>query len=182
MSNAQAGNIEASHVLDFCNTVVAGGTPILVQHSPLSGKPLKECFTIVPEHVAGHGGRQLTGWSIWEFPGKFIEAEFHAIWEDPEGRKVDLTPRPFAVEQVLFLEDLNREYTGRQVDNIRKALVNNFYVTRYLKLHRRIFEILNEGDLADQHGAITLPPAAEREYREVEKEVLELQRRLFPGN
>lgn len=179
MVNIRPGNIEEPYVLEFCSTVVPDGRPEVVIHTPLAGKPEKECFAIVPEHAATHGGKQLTGWCIWEHSDVFIEAEFHAIWEDPEGRKVDLTPRPIAVETILFLEDPNREYTGRQVDNIRKALLNNHYVSRYLKLRRRMFEILNEGDLADKHGIITLPPAAEREYGEMVEEMIKLERRLF---
>lgn len=178
MKIPQPGNIESLHVLEFCNAVVPGQLPILVSHEPLANKPLLECLTIVPEHVACHGGKQLTGWAIWEGT-HIIEAEFHAVWRNPEGRIVDLTPRPpeLALANILFLEDLGREYTGRQIDNIRKPLVDSFNVKRLIKLMERRFEILNEGDLADQYE-VQLSPTAEREYRELEKEVMKLQLRL----
>lgn len=178
MKFPQPGNIEAPHVLEFCSTVVPGQLPILVPHEPLANKPLLECLTIIPEHVAHHGGKQLTGWAIWE-GAHIIEAEFHAVWQDTEGRIVDLSPRPpqMTLASILFLEDPSREYTGRQIDNIRKPLVDSFNVKRLIKLMQRRFEILNEGDLADQYE-VQLSPAAEREYRELEKEVMKLQLRL----
>jgi len=177
MKLPQPGNIESPHVLEFCNGVVPGQLPILVPYEPLVNKPQMECFAIVPEQVISHGGKQLTGWAIWETQ-HIIEAEFHAVWQDTDGRIVDVTPRPFAMEAVLFLEDLSREYTGRQVDNIRKALVKDFYVTRLLQLMKRRFEILNEGNLADQHGEISLSPTVEREYFALEDEVAKLNLRL----
>lgn len=177
MNLPQSGNIESALVLEFCSGVVPGQPPISVPYEPLANKPLMECFAIVPEHMISHGGKQLTGWAIWESK-HIIEAEYHAVWQDPEGRIIDLTPRPFDVGHITFLEDPSRKYTGRQVDNIRKALVNDFYVTQLLRLMKRRFEILNEGDLAYQHGAISLSPAAEREYLELEKEVQKLQLRL----
>jgi hypothetical protein len=178
MAIPRPGNIQSAHVLEFCDSVVSGQPPVLVPHEPLANKPMLECLTIVPEHVARHGGKQLTGWAIWEGT-HIIEAEFHAVWQDPEGRIVDLTPRPPELDlvSILFLEDPSREYTGRQIDNVRKPLVDSFNVKRLIKLMERRFEILNEGDLADQYE-IQLPPAVEREYRELEKEVMKLQLRL----
>lgn len=178
MAIPRPGNIQSAHVLQFCDSVVPAQLPILIPHEPLANKPVLECLTIVPEHVAHHGGKQLTGWAIWEGT-HIIEAEFHAAWQDPEGRVVDLTPRPpeMALVNILFLEDPRREYTGRQIDNIRKPLVDSFNVKRLIKLMERRFEILNHGDLADQY-VIQLPPTLDREYRELEKEVLKLQLRL----
>lgn len=150
----------------------------MVPYEPLANKPLLECLTIVPEHVITHGGKQLTGWAIWESQ-HIIEAEFHAVWQDPAGHIVDLTPKPpeLGLVNIVFLADPSREYTGRQIDNIRKPLVDSFNVKRLIKLLERRFEILNEGDLADQYE-IQLPPAIDREYRELEKEVMKLQLRL----
>ncbi|WP_157650159.1 hypothetical protein [Burkholderia ubonensis] len=129
--------------------------------------------------MAIHGGEQLNGWAIWEVPGVFIEAEFHAIWRDAAGELHDLTPRPqWPGSSITFLPDPKRIYRGRQIDNIRKALVKDSDVTRFLFLNRRMFEIMNAGDLADQHGLISLPPRAAREFRQIQKEMENLWRRL----
>lgn len=178
MRRPQPANIEQVHAQSFISQVVPNGYPALVPHEPLSEKPLLECFSIVPEYVVSHGGKQLTGWAIWETPGVFIEAEFHAVWQDDEGLLHDLTPRPIPIRHILFVPDPGREYTGRQVDNIRCALVNDLDVIRFLHLFKRRFEIMNKGDLANQHGEIELPPKAIKEYRKLEKEMAQLHLRL----
>ena len=174
----QPGNPESAHVADFCRLVVQDQTAIVIPHKPLPGKPQSECFSIVPEQVIAQGGKQLIGWAIWETPGAFIEAEFHTVWQDPQGNLIDLTPRRLHHQTTLFLPDPRREYRGRQVDNVRRPLVNDLDVIRYLHLAARRFEILNKGDLADQHGELNLPPRVLRDYRKVEKEVMQLQHRL----
>lgn len=171
-------DLALNHVVDFCRKVSSHNVPVQVPHEPLPDKPLLECFSIVPEHVAAHGGKQLIGWAIWETPGVFIEAEFHAVWQNPDGALLDLTPRPVPLSNILFLPDSSREYAGRQVDNIRQPLVDDIDVTRFLYLFTRRFEILNKGDLADQHGAIQLPPRAAKAYRDMEKEMEKLHFRL----
>ncbi|MCD5993671.1 hypothetical protein KDX38_08555 [Pseudomonas sp. CDFA 602] len=170
-------NAESDYVIDFCRHVVENQAPIVVTHKPLFGKPMMDCFGIIPEHVVAQGGKQLIGWAIWDTAGIFIEAEFHAIWEDAQGNLIDLTPRPIPDQTTLFLPDPRREYRGRQVDNIRRPLVDDRDVVRYLHLAGRCFSILNKGDLADQHGEIYLPPKVEREYRNIQKEMMQLQHR-----
>lgn len=167
-----------AHVLEFCASVVPGSSTYVVECMPLFREPFNECFAIVPKQIAAHGGSQLTGWTIWEVPGVYIEAEFHAVWQRPDGVIVDITPRPVYFPSILFLPDPERQYVGRQVDNVRKPLVQDKDVVRFLHLCRRRFEILNEGDLANQNGVVALSPQATREYRDIVKEMTNLQRRL----
>lgn len=167
-----------AHVLAFCSRLATGIEPRLVECRPLPGQPFNECFPIVEQQVARHGGQQLTGWAIWELPGLFIEAEFHAVWQQPGDQLVCITPRPLRCPRILFVPDPTRKYAGRQVDNIREPLVRDRDVIRLLYLFRRRFEILNQGDLANQHGAITLGKKALREFEQLEKEMAQLYRRL----
>ncbi|MCY1550876.1 hypothetical protein D9M68_871620 [compost metagenome] len=76
------------------------------------------------------------------------------------------------------MQDPRREYAGRQVDNVRRPLVDDRDVVRFLFLAKRRFEITNQGDLAYQHGAISLPPRALKEYGKVMKEMQQLHSRL----
>ena len=170
--------LDDAHVLAFCDSVVPASCVYVAQCFPLLGEPFNECFSIVPKQIAAHGGNQLTGWAIWEVPGVYIEAEFHAVWQRPDGQIVDISPRPFYFPSIIFLPDSKRQYVGRQVDNIRKPLVRDQHVIRFLYLSHRRFEILNQGDLADQHGEITLTNKAAREFTNLEKEMAQLQRRL----
>ncbi|WP_175716567.1 zinc chelation protein SecC [Burkholderia anthina] len=174
----RAAPIEAQITREFCASI-SQESPLYVSHRPLANKPPRECLVIVPEHIESHGGEQLNGWAIWEVPGVFIEAEFHAVWRDGAGELHDLTPRPeWPGGNLTFLPDPKRMYRGRQIDNIRKPLVKDRDVIRFLFLNHRVFEIMNAGDLADQHGLITLPPKAAREIGQIQKEMEMLWRRL----
>lgn len=171
-------DIQSSHVIDFCKRVVPGASPVYVPHEPLPGRPLRECFPIVEAQVAEQGGDRVLGWSIWEIQDVFIEAEFHAVWRDPDGGLHDLTPHLLQPAQILFVPDASREYRGCQVDNIRQPLADDLDVVRFLYLAKRRFEILNAGDRAFQHGEIALPPKALKAFRKIESELLNLQSRL----
>lgn len=162
----------------LCQQVVPYITPIWVQSEPLPGASEKDCFLNVEGHIERHGGTALFGWAIWEVPGVYIEAEFHCIWQDTAGVMHDVTPYPFHLDKVLFLPDNTRVYTGRQIDSVRKALVNARDVIRWLYLAKRRFEIVNTGDLADQYGEITLQPKLAKEYYNNADETFKLNARL----
>ncbi|MDA7086518.1 hypothetical protein PH586_09020 [Pseudomonas sp. SA3-5] len=178
MRHPVPASLAATYTTDLCLRAVPGALPISVPYEPLAGKPQMECFPIVAEHVALHGGEALIGWAIWEVPGVFIEAEFHSVWKDASGLLHDLTPRSIPFEAILFLPDSTRQYRGRQVDNIRQPLAKDLDVYRYLYLVSRTFELMNAGDLAEQYGEISLPPKAAKEYRKVLGELAKLQARL----
>ena len=48
------------------------------------------CFANVEHLVREHGGKAVLGWSLYE--NEFmLEAEAHAVWEDPEGELYNVT-------------------------------------------------------------------------------------------
>jgi hypothetical protein len=169
---------DAPYVLGLCAELAPGAVPTLIDLRSDEHAAERDCFSIVSAKIAAYGGTTVCGWALWEWPGVFVEAEFHAVWQPPTGELLDLTPRPVPFGRTLFLPDRSRLYEGRQVDNRRRPLVRDSDVTRYLYLFSRQFEILNAGDLAFQHGPITLPPRAEREYISLQKEGAALERRL----
>jgi hypothetical protein len=174
----QAAAHDASHTQEFCGSVVTNGAPISVTCRPIPNQPENECFPIIEEYVAANGGEQIIGWAIWERPGVFIEAEFHSIWRSPDGENIDLVPRIFPLDYITFLPAPNRRYDGLQVDNVRKPLIKDNDLIRYLYLFRRKFEIMNSGDLAGQYGYIAIPKKFEREFAKLVKEASVLERRL----
>ena len=91
---------------------------------------------------------------------------------------LDVTLYPYCMDNILFLPDSTKIYKGRQVDNIRQALVNDPDVTRWLYLARKRFGILNAGDLANQHGRIELPQKLAKEFSKVMEETERLCSRL----
>lgn len=165
--------LREQYVRSFCYRVVPGSQPCHIPLQPLAGAPESECFSVVPEQVRRCGGEQVVGWAIWEWRKVMIEAEFHAVWRDPDGNLVDVTPKPFEMPKILFLPDPNRRYEGVQVDNVRHPLRKDPRIKRFIDLAERLFALLNEGDLAHQYGDITSP-----EIRQVRHEMGQIQMAL----
>lgn len=176
---------DAPHSQQFCKELVSKETSIVVACKANYNQAENDCFHIVNQYVEANGGERIIGWAIWERPGVFIEAELHAVWRDQKGECIDIVPRPFPFETITFLPDPKRNYAGRQVDNVRKPLIKDNDLVRYLFLFKRRFEIMNTGDLAHQHGEIQLPKKLHREYMNLIKESQILQKRLdkkYPDN
>jgi hypothetical protein len=93
---------------------------------------------------------------LWEWPKVFIEAEFHAVWLSPDNQLVDVSPFPYS-KKILFLSDPNIEYTGKQINNIRQAITDDPLIHQFINVSNQIFEKQNEGDLAYQHGLVSMP-------------------------
>ena len=135
-------------ILQFCNSIVPNQQPFYIPVKTLLNQPINECFAILPKHIATHGGEQIFGWIIWEWPKVMIEAEFHTVWRTEDGILIDITPKIISVNHILFLPDISRKYEGRQIDNIRKPLTGDKRIRRFCQLSHEIFLALNEGDLA----------------------------------
>lgn len=141
------------YVLSFCRKI-SQHEPVWVPLEPLANKPMRECFSIIPEHISFNGGEQLNGWAIWELPRVMIEAEFHCVWRRPGGTIVDLTPRDVLVDKILFLPHPEKVYRDRQVNNVRQALTRDRDIERYISLENERFFEMNRASLADYHGPV----------------------------
>ncbi len=168
------------HVLQFCEEVVVGATPVRVPCAPDARAQQMDCFETVDQRVRTEGGHRVLGWAIWEAPGILIESEFHAVWAHPvNGALFDIAQRPMTFSAITFIADPSRQYEGRQVDNVRKPLTKDPKVRQFIYLMKRRFEILNTGALADQHGEIELPPRLRKTHDAVMRQLVPLARRLF---
>ena len=165
------------YVTSFCRSIVTEPQPVYVPVRPLAGAPENECFSILPRHVAQHGGEQVIGWAIWEWPRVYIEAEFHAVWRQPDGELLDPTPKIAPIPRILFLQDPRRAYNGRQVDNIRKPLDRDPAIKRFCDLSTAMHREQNRGELADYHGPIVFTETMQRIDRERQELGMLLQRR-----
>ena len=92
---------ENNSVKALLNKMNASSQPIYVRSIPNQINIENECFPLVDEYISNHGGERILGWAIWELPGLFIEAEFHAVWKAPAGELIDLSPRPLKTEKNL---------------------------------------------------------------------------------
>jgi len=156
-------------ILSFCRQVSPGQQPIYVEHQPLAGQPLRECFSIVPQHIAANGGQQHFGWAVIEIQNLWIEAEFHTIWQSEDGRVIDLSPREIPLDKILFFPDPKRQYEGRQVQSFYHPLTDKPSVKKYLQLTAEFFEAMNEGDLANVVRGKVRSPRALKIKKEIDK-------------
>lgn len=152
----------------LCEHLVPRTAPFYVDVAPLRNAPANECFPIVEAHAEQHGGNRVLGWSLWEMPGLFVEAEFHAVWRSSSGDYVDLTPKARSTARILFLPSVDAVYEGRQVDNVRRAVGNDPEVERYLKGFEEMFEFMNRGERSDLYGEVHLEGAAAVEYEHIQ--------------
>lgn len=120
-------------IRDFCKRI-SSDQPVLLSVRPESFSRIAECFDNVASKIEKEGGEVVHGWLIWDWPGVFTEAEFHAVWKSPEGVVRDVTPTYDGEKQVVFLPDASRTYQGRRVDSIRVAANENKIIGDFIKL------------------------------------------------
>lgn len=134
--------------------LVPGGLTTYVDVVPAIDTQANECFHLVEQRIKIEGGSALFGWSLWELPTLFVEAEFHCVWLRPSGELLDVAPKNHETTKVLFLPDPTRRYEGRQVNNVRKAVRNDPLLVTYLETFSAEFDILNKGERAWQHEVV----------------------------
>ena len=88
------------------------------------------------------GGHVQFGWSIWEWPGVYVEAEHHAVYAPPDGTPwIDVTPAVDGDTTRVFLPDdaaaYNFENAGVRRENHRMPLVTDPLVGQLFTLARR---------------------------------------------
>jgi len=146
---------EISTVLQgVVDDLVPGGRTTYVDVLPTIDAQANECFPLVEQRINTEGGRAEVGWSLWELPTLFVEAEFHSVWRRPSGELLDVAPKNHETSKILFLPDPIRQYEGRQVNNVRKALRNDPLLNTYLETFSSEFDLLNEGERAWQNEVV----------------------------
>jgi len=143
-----------SEVQEFCRKVHADNDPVYLDVHSSEQDIALDCFVNVEKRIAEAGGSIQYGWRIWLWPNTMIEAEFHAVWQTTDNTLIDITPAPKGASRVLFLPDSSREYNGRQINNIRKALYQKPLVEEFIRLWDEHHEILNKGERAYMHGEL----------------------------
>jgi len=148
----------SDEVLAFASSIVPQGGPVYVECFPLPGKPPCECFPIVDGHVDSQGGIRELGWSIYLWPGVYIEAEFHSVWVDPSGERQDIAPHHLPFSRILFLPDPAATYgDAHQVHNRRKPLVKDPDVLKFIGAAKGIYDEENRGRFAKMDRFIATP-------------------------
>ncbi|WP_448663515.1 hypothetical protein ACG3SL_02255 [Sphingomonas sp. CJ20] len=130
-------------VLAFCATI-APAVPEYVDVVPGEGARVAYCFTNATEQAARAGGEVAYGWAIWRWPGRYFEAEHHAIWRSPEGILRDVTPMLYGQTRILFLSDPGAVFDPtRYRPNILGAEAGNATAAEYIAVANARTAILN---------------------------------------
>jgi hypothetical protein len=120
-------------ILAFCQSI-SDRTPIYCEVQPPPPAEIGQCFYNVRSMVAANGGTAIAGWTIWERPGVYLEAEHHSVWLPMlAARPVDVTPKDGRETRILFLPDPKAEFDWVLAKpNIRHALVDDPVIHRFL--------------------------------------------------
>lgn len=167
-------------VLEFCKEIDSSNEPFFVDVIPHEESEYQECFPNVQNYIKKFGGKLQHGWTIWEISKKFIEAEFHAVWVDDNGKYLDISPKPDNEEKILFLKDSEREFTGEPVGNIRKVLLDTAEFRTIKIIGEKQFEVLKKY----WDGSKSIIPTSEMDnLMKLEQEILfsELQKDKLSG-
>lgn len=121
-------------IKNLCNDIVMNSTPIKVPVIPDAGALPQECFLNVQSVVSNKGGLCINGWIIWQWANILIEAEAHAIWQNPAGTLIDVTPHNLGEREILFLPDESILYEGHQIPSKRKALTQSAFVNELISI------------------------------------------------
>lgn len=98
----------SAQVVDFC-LQISSANPVYISTTPDPGCEINDCFNCVRQKVVREGGRIQFGWSIWEWPKVYIEAEHHAVYAPPDiSELLDITPSAVFDTRRLFLLDDSR--------------------------------------------------------------------------
>lgn len=93
----------------FCATI-SPHAPCYVPVHPAAHGKVAYCFDNSFAQAELKGGEAAYGWAIWHWPGRWFEAEHHAVWRRPDGALIDVTPQAGDPERILFLPDPDAVY------------------------------------------------------------------------
>lgn len=156
MSNSNTPQTISKQVNRLISKLNLKAPPVYVKVQPEPGAIVNECFPNVERKVLSNGGKMLCGWQIWEWPNVMIEAEFHAIWQSPEGGWVDITPKQDEEKKILFAHTPKRPYDGKRVDNVRLALRDDTIIHHFIQVSELINKTIQD-DQKYEYGFIAVP-------------------------
>ena len=117
--------------------------PMFVEARSLPTAIEDDCFINVQKQVAAKGGEIQHGWTIWEWPGIALDAEFHAVWRSLDGSFLDVSPKKDGETRIVFLPDSQRVFKGERVDNIRHAVGHDPRIKEWIHAHEQFQKALD---------------------------------------
>ena len=139
--------------------------------APQMGAEPLDCFGNVRRALEQHGGEIIFGWTIWEWPSVYIEAEHHAVWRNPDGELADITPAQDGNQTRVFVVDLEATYDfeneGVRRDNIRKALSRDPNIEEFFRYSELRNDVMNGIPGVEE---VQIPMAVARQLQTIEQQ------------
>lgn len=154
-------NVAVRNIADYLCLEV-GEAVLLKFHHPVEFEPEPQsCFFNVWVQINFKGGGFQHGWLIaQDAANDFIEAQFHAVWVDPKGYYVDVTPRTDGQKRVMFIPDFDRQIRLTH-SNGNPAIMtyDNFRVFRCQPLAQvePIKVVMQDTQFIREHGLLRSP-------------------------
>jgi hypothetical protein len=160
-------------VLELCERITPGLQPTFISITPNPDCEPADCFVNVYRKVQREGGRIQYGWSLWEWPEAFIEAEHHAVYEPLTGPPwLDITPCDRGSRRRLFLPDDSATYDfeneGVLRDNVRLAFSDDPLIEELFKAARKRSAFYNQ---LPGVGVISISAVEDPERQKIERRV-----------
>jgi len=141
----------------------------------------KECIPNVKNKIIKHSGSIVYGWQLWKH-SFMIEAEFHSIWKSPKGMLIDITPKQFRTDYIIFIEDSKTPYNGKQIANIMINTTRNDLVDDFIELNQARFRIENKDERATINDEITLSGQEAELYNLINTLISHTKRMILLGS
>jgi hypothetical protein len=161
-------------VLELCLRIVPSLQPTFIAITPDLDCEPADCFANVYRKIQRKGGGRIQyGWALWEWPGAFIEAEHHAVYEPPTGPPwLDVTPCNRGSRRRLFLPDDSATYDfeneGVLRNNVRLALSDDPLIEELFKAAQKRSAFYNQ---LPGVGVISITAAEDQERQKIERRV-----------
>lgn len=128
-------------VLAFCRQLDPDREPVRVPVRPAPGVDPTHDLAGLKSHLTRNGGKVQFGWVLWEYPGWYLEAEFHGVWVSPAGELIDIVPRRDGITSLVFLPDSRRTFQGEAIAHRFLALSRSpdvLAIVQGAELHARL--------------------------------------------
>ncbi|GEP94511.1 SEC-C domain-containing protein [Chitinophaga cymbidii] len=124
-------NSITEHTLKMADHINSEYEMLHVPVIPLENAQINFCYKNVAQKVLLKGGRLQYGWIVIQ--SQFtVDAIHHAVWENPLGNLIDVTPSTPAFDNTLFIPDDRINYDGRVIDTIKLNITNNKIVDDFI--------------------------------------------------